>query len=944
MIYHADSDFAIKCGGPQTVSNQIVYENDSEILGPATYYVTSSNKWAVSNVGLFSSNNNVSYTSDAGIFQTTRVSAGSLRYYGLGLQNGNYIVNLLFAEIQIENGRTWRSLGRRVFDIIIQGDRVERDFDIRREAGDRSYTPVQRNYTVQVTENYLEIHLFWAGKGTCCIPFQGTYGPSISALSVTPLFRPRQSNSTTNASQIAKTPNIDVIVGIVVPVGVITLLSLGLCWFIRRRKRLRESEDELLGIDVKPYTFSYAELKSATRDFDPLNKLGEGGFGSVYKGLGRKWQAGDGVLEQVAGRGGVTHMSTGVAGTIGYVAPEYAMRGHLTEKVDVFAFGVVALEIVSGRSNCDPTLRREETYLLGLAWHLYENDQDEELVDKSLKEVNKQEVKRLIAIALLCTQTSAMQRPTMSSVLAMLLGDVEVAIIPSKPTYLVEWPVDGLIKVLNWLWFRPKKLEKWFRQQGLSGTSYQFLFGDMKHYSSTRARALEHPMNGFSNDFLPRVEPLRHQLVNKFGKDYFLWFGPTPIITITKPELIREAFMKKDVFRKVKVNPTFDKLFPGLASYEGEEWAKHRKLINPAFHIEKLKLMLPAFRDSCAEIINKWELNIGDMGSIELDVWPDLKNLTADVIARAAFSSNYEEGQRLFKLLEEQTALTILMLQSVYIPGLRYIPTPRNRKFNELETRILTSLRAIISKRKEEIEAGEEVKADLLGLLLDSKLKEIQQTVGDNKNDHVEMSLEEVIEECKAFYLAGQETTSVLLVWTLILLSKHQDWQARAREEVFQTFGNNVPDFEGLNQLKTVTMILYEVLRLYPPAIQLMRSIHKDTNLGTLSLPSGSLISISLLSVHRDQEFWGVDAEEFKPDRFSEGISKATKGNNSFLPFGWGPRVCIGERFAMTEAKMALAMILRCFSFELSPSYLHAPMTVILLQPQHGAQIVLHKL
>lgn len=77
--------------------------------------------------------------------------------------------------------------------------------------------------------------------------------------------------------------------------------------------------------------------------------------------------------------------------------------------------------------------------------------------------------------------------------------------------------IAGLIKVLNWLWFRPKKLEKWFRQQGLSGTSYQFLFGDMKHYSSTRARALEHPMNGFSNDFLPRVEPLRHQLVNKFG-------------------------------------------------------------------------------------------------------------------------------------------------------------------------------------------------------------------------------------------------------------------------------------------------------------------------------------------------------------------------------------------------------------------------------------------
>ncbi|KMT10536.1 hypothetical protein BVRB_5g116600 [Beta vulgaris subsp. vulgaris] len=354
--------------------------------------------------------------------------------------------------------------------------------------------------------------------------------------------------------------------------------------------------------------------------------------------------------------------------------------------------------------------------------------------------------------------------------------------------------------------------------------------------------------------------------------------------------------------------------------------------------------MLPAFGDSCLEMINKWEMVVAETGSGELDAWLELTKLTADVISRAAFGSSYEEGQRIFELLKEQTDLALLMIHSLYIPGYRYIPTPRNRRFKRLEDQIHTSLRAIINKRKEEIEAGEAVKTDLLGILMDSNLKEIQQVDGNNRYQHLGMSITEVVEECKLFYLAGQETTSTLLVWTLILLSKHQNWQARAREEVLQMFGKNVLDFEGLNHLKTVTMILYEVLRLYPPAFQLSRMIYKDTTLGALSIPSGTMITFPIYSVHRNKEVWGDDALEFKPDRFSEGISKAARGNNAFFPFGWGPRICIGERFAMAETKMALSMILQRFSFELSPSYAHAPTSVIFLQPQHGARIILHRL
>ena len=127
----SDSDFAIKCGGPQiTSSNGIVYEWDNETLGPATYYVIDTNRWAVSNVGYFGSSNDAQYTRlslsqftntlDSELFQTARLSASSLRYYGLGLENGNYTVSLQFAETAFDNSNTWKSLGRRVFDIYIQ--------------------------------------------------------------------------------------------------------------------------------------------------------------------------------------------------------------------------------------------------------------------------------------------------------------------------------------------------------------------------------------------------------------------------------------------------------------------------------------------------------------------------------------------------------------------------------------------------------------------------------------------------------------------------------------------------------------------------------------------------------------------------------------------------------------------------------------------------------
>ncbi|KAL5972680.1 hypothetical protein ACLOJK_039485 [Asimina triloba] len=280
-----------------------------------------------------------------------------------------------------------------------------------------------------------------------------------------------------------------------------------------------------------------------------------------------------------------------------------------------------------------------------------------------------------------------------------------------------------------------------------------------------------------------------------------------------------------------------------------------------------------------------------------------------------------------------------MISNAVYPIRLVYIPTRWNIETWKLKRRARDTLKKIIDSRVSSAQGGSDsgFGDDLLGLMLGmSSLAEKQ---GDQK-----LSMDEIIDECKTFFFAGHETTSHLLTWSVFLLSVHLEWQEKLREEVLKECGTEVPDADKLSRLKLVHMVLQEALRLYPPGILLDRMAAKDMKLGNVLIPKGTEISIPIAMIQRNKKYWGDDANEFKPLRFADGIAKAAKHPNALLAFSTGPRSCIGQNFAMTEAKTVIAMILQHFKLSLSPRYKHAPATVLTLQPQFGLPIILQPL
>ncbi|KAL6842597.1 hypothetical protein ACP4OV_027441 [Aristida adscensionis] len=496
-------------------------------------------------------------------------------------------------------------------------------------------------------------------------------------------------------------------------------------------------------------------------------------------------------------------------------------------------------------------------------------------------------------------------------------------------------------RALEWGWLRPRRLGRALRAQGLRGTAYRFPAGDLPEEARLRAAQRAKPMPPSSHAVSARVEPFVHNAVKEHGKVCLVWAGPRPRVILNDPKLVREVLSNKfGHFRKSELPSNFIKMIgQGLSSHDGQKWAFHRKVINQAFQVEKLKRMLPAFTACTSELVDRWEGSMGSGKAREIDILPELQDLTGDAISRAAFGSSLSEGRRIFRIQSEQVRIANQMIKNLYIPGYTFLPTKDNRRIKANAREASALLRGIVTKRERAMKNGHD-DSDLVCLLMQSNIKESQES-GRSK---AVMTMDDIIGELKLFYFAGMETTSVLLTWTMIVLSMHLEWQDRVREEVLRVFGSKQPDVDGTNQLKFMTMVLYEVLRLYPPFTLLERQTYKEMELGGIKYPPGVQLLLPIVTIHHDADLWGEDVHEFKPERFAEGISKASKDAPAFFPFGWGPRICIGQNFALLEAKIALSMILQRFSFRLSPSYTHAPFMVSAIMPDHGAHIMLKKI
>ncbi|KAK1395666.1 Cytokinin trans-hydroxylase [Heracleum sosnowskyi] len=311
-----------------------------------------------------------------------------------------------------------------------------------------------------------------------------------------------------------------------------------------------------------------------------------------------------------------------------------------------------------------------------------------------------------------------------------------------------------------------------------------------------------------------------------------------------------------------------------------------------------------------------------------MEVHEEFHELSSEIFCKTALGNNFESGKRIFKLQQQQEILTNQAMQNVYIPGFRFLPTKMNKLRWRLEKETRDSVRKIIEVNMKTSENS----MNFLSIL----------TSGGSMNKvGLPLDIEEVIDECKTFFFAGKEASANSLTWAVLLLAQHQEWQHKAREEIHRVCrGNEHPAVENLQELKIVSMIIKETLRLYTPDNSISRRTSKNVKVGSLNIPAGTEFYIPQAAIHHDTKIWGLDANEFNPARFVE----PPKHLGAYFPYGLGRRICIARNLATVEAKITLAMIIKKFSFVVSPSYIHAPMMLTTVQPQYGARILVRRI
>jgi cytochrome P450 len=412
-----------------------------------------------------------------------------------------------------------------------------------------------------------------------------------------------------------------------------------------------------------------------------------------------------------------------------------------------------------------------------------------------------------------------------------------------------------------------------------------------------------------------------------YGDLAYMRLGPQHAYVVSHPDWIRDIlvtqqgnFTKSRMLERAKVL-----LGDGLLTSEGDFHTRQRRLVQPAFHRDRL-VRYAADMVACAERAREsWTPRVERDG--HLDMHLEMTRLTLAIVGRTLFSADVSSDAdeiggamtQIFSLFD-----TLLLPFSDWIQKL---PIPPVRRFEKARDKLDQIVYGLIAQRR----ASGEDTGDLLSMLL----------LAQDEQDHTGMTDKQVRDEALTLLIAGHETTANALTWTWYLLSQNPEVEARMHAEIDRVLGGESPAFDDVQRLPYTTGVFAEALRLYPPAWAIGRRAKQDYSIGGYVIPAKSILLMSPWVVHRDPR-WFPEPERFHPDRWRpEEAEKLPKF--AFFPFGGGARVCIGERFAWAEGVLVLATIAQRWKMRLAPGHPVATQAVITLRPKHGMKMTLDR-
>jgi cytochrome P450 len=359
----------------------------------------------------------------------------------------------------------------------------------------------------------------------------------------------------------------------------------------------------------------------------------------------------------------------------------------------------------------------------------------------------------------------------------------------------------------------------------------------------------------------------------------------------------------------------------GLLTSNGAHWLRQRRIAQPAFHRDRLAGLVSVFSRAAQDMVAAWQAP-AERGEA-IDVAQEMMRVTLRIAAETLLSADVtRDADAVGRSLTLVLGHTMGLITSL-VPYHDRLPTPRNLRFREALADLDRVVLGIIAERRRASSPG----ADLLGMLMSARDEE----TGEGMTDR------QLRDEVMTIFLAGHETTANALAWTLLLVSEHPEERQRLEAEVDGVAGTGPVTVGHLPALPRVEMVLKESMRLYPPVWILGRSAVKPDEVAGVRVPAGGFVFVSPWLTHRHPAYW-PDPLEFRPERFTPDASRRIP-HGAYLPFSAGPRLCIGNHFAMMEAQVILAAILARFRLTLCPGHPVVPQPLITLRPKHGIRM-----